>query len=134
MTSLAKKSRDLGPSVRASFRPEWRNSLVSELEDAVKRIDIGSTEAGRELDSLSSHTEIDGIYAMPESAVYQGGRFFAPASISVTLNYGGKTDAERMTDTFPAEIEFHIEGSKGIAGEGKIVIDGITVDTRSFFS
>jgi Predicted pPIWI-associating nuclease len=126
----AKKSNEGTPSMRASSRPEWTNAVIALLETAVDQYDLSRASAWDELQALSSNTQIDGIYPFAESAVFQHGRFKIPATIGVTLNYGGKADAVSMTDSFPAEIEIEILRPEKTV---EVVIRDISVDTSSFY-
>ena len=116
--------------MRASGRPEWTNAVVAQLEAAVDEYDLSGASAWDELQALSSNTQIDGIYPFAESAVFEHGRFKVPATIGVTLNYGGKSDAVSMTDSFPAEIEIEILRLEKTV---EVVVRDITVDTSSFY-
>ena len=126
----ARKSRDSTPSMRASGRSEWTDAVVAQLEEAVDKYDFSEARAWDELQALSSNTQIDGIYPFAESAVFQHGRFKVPATIAVTLNYGGKADPVSMTDSFPAEIEIEILASEKA---DQVVVRDISVDTSSFY-
>ena len=133
MAVAARKENDSGPSVRAAIRPEWNPQIGDALNEMLKSEDISHTAAWQDLQGLSSDTQIDAIYAIPESAVYQGSRFVAPAIISVTLNYGSKNNHTSMTDSFPAEIKFRLVNKKDAKINHEIAIEEITVDTRSFY-
>ena len=133
MAIAAKKNRNSGPSVRAAMRPEWNGGLGDVLNDMLLKEDITNTAAWLDLQAMSNNTEIDGIYVISESAVFQGNHFIAPAVINVTLNYGGKNDQTSMTDSFPAEIKFRINITNTARKSGEISIEDITVDTRSFY-
>lgn len=130
MMKQPKPTKKSGNAVRATSRAEWNSRISDQLQNAVEEYDIASTDDWQPLDEISTRTEIEEIYVMPESTVFRDGKFFAPATVSVTLNYGGKRDSTSMSDSYPAEVEFTIEGNDDNA---KIKIERIVVDTRSFY-
>ena len=117
-------------SVRASARAEWKPGIEEKLQAAVDDFDFVSTDDWQDLDELSTKTELGEVYVLPESAVYRDGKFFAPATVSVTLNYGGRRDTTSMSDSYPAEVEFTINED---APDPDIRIVRIVVDTHSFY-
>lgn len=125
-----KPTKQLGPTVRASTRHEWDQRISEKLQAAVEGYDLASTHDWQPLEDLSTNTQLDEIYVLPESAIYRSGKFFSPATVGVTLNYGGKRDSTSMSDSYPAEVEFTIDGS---GNDAKITIERIIVDTRSFY-
>ena len=133
MAVAARKENSSGPSVRAAMRPEWDLRIGDALNELLRSGDFSHTDAWHNLQELSSNTQVDAIYAISESAVYQSGRFVAPAIINVTLNYGGVSDHTSMADSFPAEIKFRISNTKSAQESPAISIEDITVDTRSFY-
>lgn len=85
-------------------------------------------DAVNALGDLSSATLFDAIDPNPDGIFTVTGtnRFEATATIYVTLQYGGSRDDVAMSDAYPASVAGHFE-------RGKVVIDSVSVDTRSFY-
>ncbi len=132
VTSKVLSSRAVRLAGRASIRPEWTPAAVHELEQAVEDFDIATSAAWPSLDELSNSTIVDGIFLFPESTMFQNGHFIVPATVGVTLNYGGNSELDRLkvTDSFPANIEFEIEN---VGDRPKVSILNVLVDTASFY-
>jgi hypothetical protein len=108
-------------------------SVVEAIIEAISNltnVEVFSGAAGDDLGELSSQTVFDGIEANPEG-VFQskdGKRFEATATVYVTLNYGGKSEAVSMPDSYPALVTGEI-----LPG-GKIQVENVDVDTSSFYA
>ena len=108
------------------LRPLTNSSQRAAVIDAVGGYDISSDPAWSELDVLSTHTQFDSIEVVPEGIFDAGNdRFEAVATVYVVLNYGSGDDALQTTETFPAHISGHFEGSSAS-------VDSADVDTSSF--
>jgi hypothetical protein len=109
--------------------PDLKNrSKLDAVMDAVSSIELTETPAWSDLDSLSTHTNIEDIEAVPEGifeTVDNG--FTAVATVYVGLNYGDKVDAVSVSDSFPAQVHGHFEQGD------KAVVDSVSVDTGSFY-
>ena len=96
--------------------------------DAVSSVELTETAAWSDLDSLSTHTHIVDIDAVPEWIFRVGGDgFTAVATVYVDLNYGDRDDAFSTPDSFPAEVKGHFDPN------GKAIVDAVSIDTSSFY-
>jgi hypothetical protein len=103
-------------------------SKLDAVMDAVSSIELTETPAWSDLDSLSTHTSIEDIEAVPEGIFETDDNgFTAVATVYVGLNYGDKDDAVTASDSFPAQIDGRFEQG------GKAVVDSVSVDTGSFY-
>lgn len=134
---IAKSSSAQPPPRKPAMPPSSNRAILGPLEnpdkrdavmDAISSVEITSTKAWDDLDSLSSRTHVDEIEAIPEGIfeTEQNG-FRAAATIYVTLTYDKGSDEFATTGSFPAEAQGHFEA------DGQAIIDSLTVDTASFY-
>jgi hypothetical protein len=98
------------------------------LRDAAQHIsELSGYSAHGDLDALSSNTIFTGIDVYEDAIIREGDEYIAPATIYVELNYGGKSDAAVMGDSFPGTVRF-------IVKDNHVDIEDISVDTGSFYS
>ena len=103
-------------------------SKLDAVMDAVSSIELTETPAWSDLDSLSTHTNIEDIEAVPEGIFETDDNgFTAVATVYVGLNYGDKVDAVSVSDSFSAQVHGHFEQGD------KAVVDSVSVDTGSFY-
>ena len=96
--------------------------------DAVSSIKLAETSAWRDLKSLSPHTHIEDIEAVPEGIfATDGNGFTAVATVYVGLNFGGRSASSSTSDSFPAQVQGHFDS------DGNAVVDSVSVDTASFY-
>jgi hypothetical protein len=96
--------------------------------DAVSSVELAETSAWANLDSLSTHTHVDDIEAVPDGIFEVGDDgFTAVATVYVGLNYGDKKDSFSTSDSFPAQVQGHFEA------DGQAIVDSVSVDTSSFY-
>jgi hypothetical protein len=103
-------------------------SKLDAVMDAVSSVELSETAAWSDLDSLSSHTSVDDIEAVPEGIFEAGDNGFeAVATVYVDLNYGGRKDSFSTSDSLPAQVQGHFEP------DGRAIVDSVSVDTSSFY-
>src|ERR1700679_303750 len=126
---VARKTRAPTPPGHAPVLRHLKDrSKLDAVMDAVSSIELTETTAWSDLDSLSTHTHIEDIEAVPEGIFESGDNSFtAVATVYVGLNYGGKNDASSTADSFPAQVQGHFKP------DGKAVVDSVSVDTASFY-
>ncbi len=108
------------------LRPVTNSGQRAAVINAVGGYDISSDPAWSELDALSTHTQFDSIEVVPEGIFHAGNdKFEAVATVYIVLNYGDGEDAIQTTETFPAHITGHFEGSSAS-------VDRVDLDTSSF--
>jgi hypothetical protein len=116
-------------------RPRRRivdRAKLNAVMEAVSNYEIQESWAWDQLDSLSSHTYVEEIEAIPEGIFETDeGEFSAIATVYVTLNYGSTKDDLSVPDSFPAQVEGHFEIKK--RGQINAIIDEFSVDTSSFY-
>jgi hypothetical protein len=120
------------PSARSggapTLRPLSNRPKLDAVMDAVSSVELTETAAWSDLDSLSTHTHIVDIDAVPEWIFRVGGDgFTAVATVYVDLNYGVRDDAFSTPDSFPAEVKGHFDPN------GKAIVDAVSIDTSSFY-
>ena len=121
------------PPVSARALDEWFPELPEALEKAVSDYGLAETSDWQPLDELSSATRFEEIETDGESAIYESGRFVAPASVHVTLVYEPNSDEPtEMADSYPARVYFKIV-PKGKNKRPSVAVDRIEVDTASFY-
>ena len=100
---------------------------VMTIVEAVSGMPLDAFDAWRDLQALSTRTELDGIAVDPVGVRVSETRFDGLATVYVGLIYG-TTEADKLetSDAFPAAFEGHFEGTRP-------VIDRVTVNTRHFF-
>ncbi|WP_333897270.1 hypothetical protein [Brevundimonas aurantiaca] len=86
------------------------------------------SETMSDLGTLSAATLFEGIDPSPDGIFQVSGSnaFEANATVYVTLQYGGAKDGAAMSDAYPASVSGHFDNDK-------VVIDQVSVDTRSFY-
>ena len=116
-----------------SLRPLENRRRREAVLDAVLRLksdDEVMTQASEKLGALSSRTHVDAVDASPDGIFVVGGNesnFEAVATVYVELKYGSQRDSTSMSDSYPALVRGHFE-------EARAVVDGVEVDTSSFYS
>lgn len=102
-------------------------SVVGKISDLTAD-DAVMSDAINDLNELSSATLFEGVDASPDGVFRVSGtkRFEATATIYVTLQYGGSKDGSAMSDAYPATVTGHFD-------RNDVVIDHVSVDTRSFY-
>lgn len=109
-----------------SLRPLKDRVKLDAVMDAVSNIELSETPAWGDVESLSSHTSVEDIEAVPEGIFETETGFTAEATVYVDLNYNDKGDIFSTSDNFPANVKGHFEG-------GRAVVDSVLVDTSSFY-
>lgn len=80
-----------------------------------------------DLDLLSKQTRQDAIEVDPNDVKVSGDDFSGMMNVYVVLQYGRGSDGFTTSEGFPGKFEGHIDDDRNV------VIDSITVDTRSFY-
>jgi hypothetical protein len=103
--------------------------LLERIADAVDAAqqDLGRFSAGRDLDQLSSRTEVDHIDMMRDGIFKEDVSFTGICTFYVDLNYGQGDDAVSFPEAFPGKVHGHIDDNEDV------IIDDMTVDTTSFY-
>lgn len=126
------QSRGRKPSAPTSqsgvLRPLKDRQKLDLVIDAVSAVEVTEFSAWKDLDSLSTHTSVEEIEAVPEGIFEDGENGFAAvATVYVDLNYGDKADGVSSSDSFPVQVQGHF------ASDGKAIVDDVSVDTSSFY-
>jgi hypothetical protein len=93
------------------------------IADAVRDVELSTTEAWDNLDVLSSHTLVEAVEVFEDEIRQTGGRFEGPINVHVVLQY---SENVTLSETFPGRFE-------GEWKKDQPLIDRITVDTSSFY-
>jgi len=97
--------------------------LDKKLQSAVDAYDLSVRGDFAKLAELSDRTVYDGIDVHSDASVIVGDRYFAPATVFVTLNYGN--GEESWSDSYPARVDFSLV-------EDEVRINSVDVDTSDF--
>lgn len=95
---------------------------TSAIVDAVKGIDLSTTDAWGDLDILSTSTQIEAIEVFEDEIRGTDRYFEGPVNVHVTLEY---SDDVTLSETFPGRFS-------GRFVDGQIRIESLHVDTSSF--
>jgi hypothetical protein len=94
------------------------------IADAVRQVELPTTEAWSDLDVLSSNTHIEAVEVFEDEIRESNGKFQGPINIHVTLQY---PENVTLSDTFPGRFE-------GEWKQEQPVITRVAVDTSSFYA
>ncbi|WP_395944055.1 hypothetical protein [Brevundimonas sp.] len=115
----------------APLEADRRSQVIDAISDLSAEDEVLSDAMG-DLSLLSKATVFDGIDPSPDG-IFKVGKsdeksntFEANATVYVTLQYGGSKDGVAMSDAYPASVAGHFE-------QDRVVIDQVTVNTRSFY-
>ena len=119
-------------STRVAIRPKsgFPRDLRALLRDAVEAYRLSETADWAPLDELSQGTKYEGVTVDADAVVQNESGFVAPGRVYVRLEYDQKAaDGISLSDSFPISVRFHLDGEDGHT----VVVDGIEVDTTSFY-
>ena len=94
------------------------------IAEAVRNVELSTTEAWSDLDVLSSHTQVEAIEVFEDEIRQSGNRFQGPINLHVVLQY---PDDVMFSETFPGRFE-------GEWKEDEPLIYRIAVNTSSFYA
>lgn len=110
----------------------WFDALPEKLSEAAAAYSLPDTPDWSPLAELSSQTLFEGIEVHGEAAVFDEGKFIAPATVYVTLQYDPKSnDSVSFHDSYPARVFFALQAGDA---EKSVAVEKIEVDTTSFFA
>ncbi len=102
--------------------PGLTSRQARDIADAVRGLEVSTTEAWSDLDLLSSHTHVEAVEVFEDEIRLSGTHFEGPVNVHVTLQY---SDDVTWSETFPGRFNGSLNGSE-------ILIEGLQVDTSSF--
>jgi hypothetical protein len=97
---------------------------IRSIANAVRNVELSTTEAWSNLDVLSADTHIEAVEVFEDEIRQTAGRFQGPINVHVTLQYPNNVT---LSETFPGRFE-------GQWKEDRPSIDKVAVDTSSFYS
>lgn len=99
-----------------------------QVAEYIRNLDLTGLHLWRDLDSLSTHTYLDGVEIDPDGIIVsENGDFTGVFNVYVTLQYGhDEEEGFSTSDSFLATVRGHFN-------DGAPVIDDSSVDTSSFY-
>jgi hypothetical protein len=88
----------------------WFPGLPDALSRAVKAYNLPSKPEWQKVEQLSNRTVFEGIEVFGDSAVSEGGRLVAPATVYITLTY--TLDDTTFNESYPARVFFTLDGEQ----------------------
>lgn len=108
----------------ARWFPDVREKLLA----ALTVYDLAAKPDFERLKGLSEQTEIEGVAVHTDSAIIEGGKWIAPATLYVTLRYDTQSDDPvALSDSYPATITFFVDDAHNVA------VERVDVDVSSFY-
>lgn len=107
---------------------ETNDQLRQRISRAVTDAELSALEGWEALEVLSNRTDVDGIEVFEDLIRIDGTNFNGPMNVYVVLNYlkeGGEDFA--VSEGFPGKFFGRM------TEDGSVVIDRISVDTKSFY-
>ncbi len=80
----------------------------------------------KDLDDLSSRTEVDDVDVYEKQISFDGRNFSGLCELSVTMNFDDDEDLDWRTEVFPGHFSGRLE-------EGRVIVDDVEVDTATFY-
>ena len=108
----------------ARWFPDVREKLLA----ALTFYDRALKPVFAQLRDLSERTEIEGVAVHTDSAIIEGQKWIAPATLYVTLNYEiGSKEPVALSDSYPATVTFFVDA------EHNVTVERVEVDVSSFY-